>query len=217
MRNVKPTFRVRLLSKEASARADASLTRDARGGGAWGPRTRSGSPATPRLLWVGGRGGWLAERGVATSRALVGLSLLQRPAATAERAKPPFASPGRCLPVSGRWTAWPVSLRAVGKTRRLGRDGAERPGEERELAGRRKRRKRHLVLVAGGTRAPGGTGARLLGAGVREDRAHRERGRLPSGTSPPRRSGRLRSGSPGCPPALLSSKVPFLELSLCWL
>lgn len=135
MRNVKPTFRVRLLSKEASARADASLTRDARGGGARGLRTRSGSPATPRLLWVGGRGGWLAERGVATSRALAGLSLLQRPAATAaERAKPPFASPGRCLPVSGRWTAWPVSLRAVGKTRRLG-EGRRRAAGGGAVAG----------------------------------------------------------------------------------
>ncbi|XP_036062672.1 small EDRK-rich factor 1, partial [Onychomys torridus] len=37
-------------------------------------RTRSGSPATPRLLWVGGRGGWLPERGVAAPRAGAGRS-----------------------------------------------------------------------------------------------------------------------------------------------
>lgn len=48
-----------------------------------GARTRSGSRATPRLLWVGGRGGGLTERGVSAPRALAGLSLPQRGAATA--------------------------------------------------------------------------------------------------------------------------------------
>uniref|UniRef100_UPI00402B5F1D uncharacterized protein LOC117700510 n=1 Tax=Arvicanthis niloticus TaxID=61156 RepID=UPI00402B5F1D len=122
------------MDRSARARADASLTPDAlfrrsqrrsepRGGRARslllersGARTRRGSPATPRLLWVGGRGGWLTERGVGTPRALAGLSLPQRRAATAaERAS------RRCFSRSLSSSLWPVVSMARGNQREIAR------------------------------------------------------------------------------------------------
>ncbi|EDM10191.1 similar to small EDRK-rich factor 1 (predicted), isoform CRA_b [Rattus norvegicus] len=46
---------------------------------------------------------------------------------------------------------------------------------------------------------------------MREDGTHPEPVRLPIRSSPPSGSRRLRSESPGCPPALLSSKVEIKE------
>lgn len=167
---------------------------------------RSGLPATPRLLWVGGRGGWLAERGVATPRALAGLSLPQRRAATAaERASRPCFSKSlssRLRPVISM--ARESAGRAVGKMRGFG-EGAGAAWEEGGTHG-------HLLRAEDRTPAPGGTGDGLRTTPTRS------MCRCPAG--PVRRlsgSGRLRSESPGCPLGLLSSKVTFLELSLCWL
>ncbi|XP_027257677.1 small EDRK-rich factor 1 isoform X2 [Cricetulus griseus] len=83
-----------------------------------GARRRSASAATPRLLWVGGRGGWLTERGVAAPRAGAG-----RPSSApggdccraAERAS------GRCFSTSLSPRLRPAVGMARGNQRELAR------------------------------------------------------------------------------------------------
>ncbi|XP_005356478.2 small EDRK-rich factor 1, partial [Microtus ochrogaster] len=90
-------------------------------GGAWSrgskrsrARTRSGSPSTPRLLWVGGRGGWLTEQGRTVGSR--GAQLPQRRAGTAAK-----RASGRCFSESLSSRLRPVVGMARGNQRELAR------------------------------------------------------------------------------------------------